>query len=131
MVNYSQTIKIEERLLRLVVGELSVGIPSHLDIRSLEGFSSNIGEILKIQAKLFCWTEKAGGEIRRISYPATCWQHLKQGFFLWDGWVLKRWPVKMTTDVVTFELKAMYPEFRRSVPDGKMVSRIFVKEEKK
>ena len=71
-----------------------------------------ISQSMVARLSAYVWSESVQKEYRSVSYPENCWEHLKQRFFLPDGWVRKRWPVKMRKECIRFEVKATYPDFR-------------------
>lgn len=74
-----------------------------------------ISQRIIAELRAFIWCEDVQKETRGVLYPANCWQHLKERFFLKDGWVRKKWPVKMERETLTFEVKATYPGFRPAI----------------
>jgi len=63
----------------------------------------------------YIWAEDMGRY--EMQYPADWWQAFKERWL--PAWAKARWPVKWTVEVV--DIKALYPNFKYAVPNGKHV----------
>jgi hypothetical protein len=71
------------------------------------------GHCVNMQVRGFLFSEKA--TTYRFEAPADWWQAVKERWA--PAWALRRWPVKMRTEIV--DVKALYtdPRLRVSLPD--------------
>ena len=61
----------------------------------------------------YVWSEPV--QYREIKYPRDWWQAFKLHWF--PDWAKLRWPVEYMVHII--DIKAIYPEFRPSVPNEK------------
>ena len=97
-------------LERFKIGVVRAISPYLIDAR-MEIDWDAIFESYAVEIRGYVWSEPV--QYKEIKYPADWWQAFKARWF--PDWAKMRWPVEYMVHVI--DIKAVYPEFRPSVPD--------------
>ncbi len=101
---------INERLLNSTKG-MNLSMDKHLD---------HILNSMIYTLNGFIWGEKL--EPKKIQYPRDWFQAFKERWY--PKRLLRRWPVLLTTHLIT--AYALYPDFRRAMPNERSVMDIII-----
>lgn len=101
--------KVEYIIHRLPIREVGI------DWYEVEGIRDEHPKSIHHILRAFLASEKAG--IHTVRYPLDWWQHFKVRWF--PRWLLSRYPAKYRTE--EFEFGVLYPNFRPSVRDQKVI----------
>ena len=97
--------------------KLKIGLQQRLSRYMVDAcVSVNIDTIMngiEIEARGYVWAEKKSAQKQTITYPANWKEAFKERWF--KEWMLEKWPVKYNN--VCIDVKAIYPEFRASMPN--------------
>lgn len=90
----------------------------YADLEKPEVFLTEADHLI-MTFRSYMYGETQHEETREVVYPSSWWDHFKKRFF--KGFLLRKFPVKYTTERINFRVLACYPDFKPS-RDYKFVS---------